>query len=221
MSKADTIKPKDIKKVLKTVLLMRNSASKRCALVLSHSAMRVSEIARLETKTVLFPNGRIRDEIHLPAKICKSLKPRTIWITNPTTRLILQEFIDYRLLKKWGTSLESKNYQGLIANSKFLFNGNGKPFSLQPKKRKIKSGYKIYWCSDSLEQMLREIYKRCGLHNCSSHSGRKAFVSNAVIRSVSLEQLARILGHREISTTLQYVVIDQDRIKKMCGEDWI
>nr|SHO15125.1 Phage integrase family protein [Moritella viscosa]SHO15424.1 Phage integrase family protein [Moritella viscosa]SHO19023.1 Phage integrase family protein [Moritella viscosa] len=46
-------------------------------------------------------------------------------------------------------------------------------------------------------------------------------VSNAIIAGVELEQMARVLGHSDISTTIKYVVIDQKRIKEMCALDWI
>ncbi|WP_244536397.1 site-specific integrase [Moritella viscosa] len=80
---------------------------------------------------------------------------------------------------------------------------------------------KAYRACDSLEQQVRTIYKRCGLSSASSHSGRKSLVSNAIIAGVELEQMARVLGHSDISTTIKYVVIDQKRIKEMCALDWI
>lgn len=222
MSKADTLTPKQINRVLRTCKLMKSSEAKRCALVLSFSAIRVTEIALLDTKTLMFANGRLRDEVHLPAKICKSLKPRTIWLSNPTTRAILQEWIDYRIKKRWGMSLNNTDYQGLIPTSKFLLSNRARSYALQPKPRRLDSGeIKTYWACDSLEQAFREIYKKCGLPNNSSHSGRKALCSNAVKNGVSLDQLARILGHSDISTTIKYVCIDKKRLKAMYSIDWI
>ena len=217
MSKAISLSSKEINRVLQTCLLMQNSESKRCSLVLSHAAMRVTEIALLETKTLLYPSGQIREEIHLPSKICKGLKPRTIWITNSTTRVIIQEWIDYRLSKRWGTSLSSNQYQGLLPGTKFIFNNRGRSYSIQPKPRKMQNGaIKTYRACDALESIFRDVYKRCGLNNASSHSGRKSLVSNAVInQGRSLEQMARILGHSDPQTTLDYVVICQKRINEM------
>jgi len=220
MSKADTLKPAQINKVLRTCDLMSHSECKKCVLVLSHSAMRITEIGLLEVRTILFANGKVKSEIHLPSKICKGLKPRTIWLSDKS-RLIIQNWIDYRIKKKWGLMLHGDQYQSLNPKSKLIFNSRGKPYELQPKHRKLENGNRTYWACDSLEQAVRNIYKKCGLHNCSSHSGRKALCSNGVVRGVSLEQLARILGHREVSTTLKYIVIDEYRIKQMCAEDWI
>lgn len=47
MSRADALTPAQINRVLKTCQLMQHSEGKRCAVVLSHAAMRVTEIAQI------------------------------------------------------------------------------------------------------------------------------------------------------------------------------
>lgn len=93
---------------------------------------------------------------------------------------------------------------------------------MQPKPRRLDSGeVKEYWCCDALEQTIRLVYRRCGLSQCSSHSGRKSLVTNSVISGVSLEQMARVLGHSDSSTTIKYVVIQRERIREMNSIDWL
>ncbi len=82
MSRANSLSPKQIKRVLQTCQLMQHGQAKACAIALSHAALRVSEIARLDVQTVLYPSGAIREEINLPSKICKRLKPRTRTLSN-------------------------------------------------------------------------------------------------------------------------------------------
>jgi site-specific recombinase XerD len=221
MSKANSLKPHEIKRVLKTCLLMQDKEMKRCVIVLSYAAMRVTEISLIEVKSLLYPSGLIREEIHLPSKICKSLKPRTIWLTNKLSRQVVQEWIDYRLKRRWGLSGDDK-YQGLNPNSKMIFNNRGRAYSIQPQPRKMTDNtIKIYLACDALESIIRTIYKRCGLKAASSHSGRKSLVTNAVLNGTTLEQMARILGHDSVETTIQYVVIDQDRIKEILAIEWL
>jgi integrase len=221
MSRADALTPAQIQRVLKTCKLMQHSQGKRCAVVLSHAALRVTEIALLKTEHILFANGKIREEIHLPANICKLLKSRTVWLTNKTSRAIIQEWIDYRIAKKWGVSGRAE-FQGLIPESRFLYTVRGAPYALQPKPRKLDSGeVREYWACDSLEQVMREIYKKCGLPLASSHSGRKSLCTNAVLNGVPIETVARILGHSSPETTIDYVVIQPTRIKQMCSIEWI
>ncbi len=73
----------------------------------------------------------------------------------------------------------------------------------------------------TLEQVMREIYKKCGLPSASSHSGRKSLCTNAVISGVNIENVARILGHASPETTIDYVVIQPKRVEEMCGLDWV
>lgn len=213
MSKANSLTPNQINRVLKTCLAMQDKEMKRAVIVLSHAAMRVTEISLLEVKTLIDASGQIRTEVHLPSKICKNLKPRTVWITNPTTRLIIQEWIDYRIKRRWGLSGDNK-YQGLIPTTKLIFNNRGRAYTQQNKRRRMKNGkIKTFTACDSLEATMRSIYKKCGLHSSSSHTGRKSLVTNSVKNGAKLEQLARILGHDSVETTIKYFVVDQVVIK--------
>lgn len=72
MSKAISLTKAQIKRTLRVCKLMPDSEVKRCALVLSHAAMRITEVARLKTRSVLYPSGEIKKEIHLPEKYLKS-----------------------------------------------------------------------------------------------------------------------------------------------------
>lgn len=172
-------------------------------------------------KTVLLPSGGIREEVHLPSRICKNYKARTIWLSNLTSRKIIQEWIDYRKLKQWEVT-NSNQYQDLTPASKFVLSNSGRSYSLQPKPRRLDSGeVKEYWCCDALEQVIRLVYCRCELPQCSSHSGRKSLVTNSVISGVSLEQMAKVLGHSDASTTIFYVCIQQARIQEMNSLDWL
>lgn len=63
--------------------------------------------------------------------------------------------------------------------------------------------------------MMRGIYKKCGLSEASSHTGRKSIVTNSVINGVPLEKMSRMLGHLSVETTIKYVVVDQNRVSEM------
>lgn len=218
MKQTKALAPKQITRILSTCLLMQNSQAKRCALVLSHAACRITEVARLRIDDVLTPNGIIKTEVYLRSEICKNLKSRTIWLSNPVTREIIQEWLDHRRSKHWGMVTNSNEYQGFNPASTLIFNNRGRAYSLNPKKRNLHSGEtKIYWACDSLEAQIRSVYKRCGLHGASSHSGRRSLVSNAIKNGRTLEQLAILLGHSHESTTLLYCEIDPKRLAYACS----
>ncbi len=85
------------------------------------------------------------------------------------------------------------------------------------KKRELKGGeVELYGACDSLEKVIRQIYKRSGMKGASSHSGRKSLVTNSVIRKgVPLETMAKILGHADPEMALNYLDICQERLEQM------
>lgn len=221
MSKAIALTRTQIRKTLKKIDLMVDSETKKAAFVLTHAGMRVSEVAQIDVKTLLYPSGKIREEIFLPAKICKMLKPRTIWFTNTKGREAIQAVIDYRIKRKWGLSLNDERYQGLMPDSKLLYNNRGRSYALSDKKRTMVDGsINIYKACDALQDLLTKVYKRCGLHDASSHSGRKSLATNAAERGVPLEVIAIALGHDDLEMTLKYIDIRKKQVER-CYEVFV
>jgi len=215
MSKAAALTKTQIRKTISKIGLMNDKETKLAAFVLTHAGMRVSEAARIDVKTLLYPSGEIRKEIFLPSKICKMLKPRTMWLTNLKAREAIQAVIDYRIKRKWGLSLNDDRYQGLMPDSRLLYNNRGRPYALSDKKRTMVDGsINIYKACDALQEQLTNIYKRCGLHNCSSHTGRKSLATNAAEKGVPLEVISRILGHDDPEMTLHYIDIRDKQLEK-------
>ncbi len=174
-AKARSLSPNEINKVLKRCLLMSNPQLKRAALALSFSTLRVSEVAQIIVSDVLTPTGDIKTEIALRAALCKRRKPRVIWLSTQA-KTLLQEWFDYRKSRQWATTF-STEYQGLNPKSKVLLNQSGRSYSMKSKRRVNQQGETVeYLACDSLELLIRNIYQRCGLKGCSSHTGRRVYV---------------------------------------------
>jgi integrase/recombinase XerD len=54
------------------------------------------------------------------------------------------------------------------------------------------------------------LYKRAGLEGCSSHSGRRSFLTELSSKSVPLKVLMELAGHRQAQTTMRYINVTQD-----------
>jgi integrase len=64
-------------------------------------------------------------------------------------------------------------------------------------------------CANTLQRYIGRLYSRLGLQGCSSHSGRRSFLT-ATARAAnnhgcSLKDVQRLAGHRHIDTTERYV----------------
>ena len=71
----------------------------------------------------------------------------------------------------------------------------------------------------SIVNWFAELYDELGLDGCSSHSGRRTFITNAA-RLVSktggsLRDVQELAGHSALSTTERYIEGDRDAQRKL------
>lgn len=212
-SKAKSLLPTEIKKLLTRCLLMQNAELKRVVLALSFSTLRVSELAQITVDDVITPTGKIKDEIYLRASLCKRRKPRSIWLSKLAKQMI-QEWVDYRKARNWATTFDDK-YQGLNPCSKLVLNNRGRSYSMKRKTRINQVGDRVdYSACDVLELMIRNVYQRTGFKGCSSHTGRRSYGTNMNAQGVELSAIQRALGHSDPSMSLEYIDISGDLLSK-------
>jgi integrase/recombinase XerC len=71
----------------------------------------------------------------------------------------------------------------------------------------------------SIVNWFHRAYAELGLNGCSSHSGRRTFITRSAraIAKVggSLRDVQELAGHRALSTTERYIVGDRDAQRKL------
>ncbi len=67
------------------------------------------------------------------------------------------------------------------------------------------SRYDKQMSANSLVQVFARFYKKAGLSNASSHSGRRSFLTSLAEKGVNVRVLAALAGHKNISTTQRYI----------------
>ncbi|HFQ4922062.1 TPA: tyrosine-type recombinase/integrase [Vibrio vulnificus] len=212
-AQASTLTAHQVNKIFNRIRLMSNPHQKAAIIALSLSGLRVTELSRVAVSDLITKRGEIRAEIALRAAITKGCKPRSIWL-SVRTRGLLQDYINHRVQHKQGISL-GVEYQGLNPSSCFILSSKGFPYSLKAKHRTAYDGtVKTYYAADSVELLVREIYKKCGLKGASSHSGRRSLASNLNAANVPLATIARTLGHSEVQTSLLYIEITPKQLEK-------
>lgn len=59
--------------------------------------------------------------------------------------------------------------------------------------------------ANTLTHVVNGIYKKAGLDGCSSHSGRRGFITNLADKGVSTHVMMKLAGHKNMSTTQRYI----------------
>ena len=61
--------------------------------------------------------------------------------------------------------------------------------------------------------MLNRIEKRSGVENVHPHRFRRTLATDMINRNVAIQDVAAILGHERIDTTMKYIYQSKERTK--------
>lgn len=65
----------------------------------------------------------------------------------------------------------------------------------------------------SVEHVLRDLGQRSGVENVHPHRFRRTLATNLINHGMPVQEVAVILGHENINTTMRYVFIDKTNVK--------
>jgi integrase len=61
--------------------------------------------------------------------------------------------------------------------------------------------------------MLKRLEERSGVEHIHPHKFRRTLATNLARRNMPIQTIAAILGHENIETTMQYIVMNKDNTK--------
>jgi integrase/recombinase XerD len=196
MSQARILTDKEYRKVLLLIARKSHHARNRVCLYLSHLAgLRVGEIASLTIKDVLNEDGSVKDEVFLKACQTKGNRGRTVLLPEK----LRAEILDYLCVrfKLKAFDLHVLHYtdtsRALIYSQKSMVDG---------------------WDSNSLSQWFTRIYREANIEGASSHSGRRFFATHLSENSVNPKIIQKLLGHRQLQTTMLYCEVSPTSMRK-------
>ena len=160
----------------------RNPIRDQVIFLLSHKAgLRAVEIASLTYAMITDSNSQISDYISLTNKASKGKSGREIPINNQLKHM-LQQLLN----------IQSTYHDFDIS----------KDYIVQTQRSKSTS-------SQAIVNMFQNWYRELNLIGCSSHSGRRTFITNCAkkITSVggSLRDIQYLAGHNSLQTTQRYI----------------
>jgi integrase/recombinase XerD len=181
MSAAKSLTALELEQVLAYIDTKPNAQRNRAMLLMTVLAgLRVSEVAGLMLNDVVDDGSHIRTEVFLAAHRVKHNHARTIYIS---TRL--QHELDLYIRSRTWISRDI-------------------PFFATNR------GQRSAFSANTLTQHFFWLYKRSGVVNASSHSGRKTFLTSLSSKGISVFVLASLAGHKSISTTQRYITVNDD-----------
>ena len=167
----------------------KHAARDRAIVLMTYwGGMRIGEVAATKIKDVLAADGTVKHEINLTAEQTKGKYSRTVVLADKLRKEI-QNYLQTRFDTK---QLIALTYSEHI--NKPLFNtqkSNG-------------------FSANTLTYTMTMLYKAAGLSGCSSHSGRRSFLTNLSAKSVPLKVLMELAGHRQAQTTMRYINVTTD-----------
>lgn len=187
---AKVLGEKELRSALSVGRRQRYPNRSTAMILLSFKAgLRACEIARLKWTMVLDARGNVGHMLELPARAAKKGSGRRIPI-HADLRTALTK-LRKEHLREVGDTVPAvvRSERGGAMTAKAV----------------------VDWFAD--------LYARAGLTGCSSHSGRRTFVTNAA-RSIyraggSLRDVQELAGHRSLTTTQRYIEGDGDAQRRL------
>jgi integrase len=182
----------EVRRVLGVARRRRYPDRNRVMVLLSVKAgLRACEIARLTWPMVTDARGHIGTVLELPAKAAKKGGGRRIPIHADLRRALVT-------LRKLSVA------EGGVRTPAVILSERGGPMTAK-----------------AVVNWFKSVFQEIGLEGCSSHSGRRTFVTRAarLIHKAggSLRDVQELAGHRSIKTTQGYIEGDHDAQRRVVG----
>ena len=188
---AKTLNQKQIKFVLEYLGNGRNALRNQVVFLLSVKAgLRAKEIANLKWEMIMNSDGSLSNEIGLVNVASKGISGRKI----PINKILKSKLAELFVAADYVSSETSNSFVIRTERS----NGTS---------------------PQVIVNMFRKWYSDLGLVGCSSHSGRRTFITNAArkIATVngSLRDVQYLAGHSSLQTTERYIEYSEQARQKL------
>lgn len=173
-----------VRKVLNGTKMTKYSDRNRIILILSYwVGLRSCEISSLTVGDVIDGEGNVKDTVILKKHQTKGNKCNSVYFSDFVREELSNYLSKYSRLKECFT-------ERLIQSQK----GGG-------------------FSSMTLQHLFKNLYKQVGLDDCSSHSGRRTFITKLSEKGVSVRVIQELARHSDLSTTQRYIDVSVDKLR--------
>lgn len=208
IKRAKVITPDQFPLLLKKAKESSHPLRDEVAIRLSYAAgLRGGEIALLRwSNNILNARGEVMDSIHITADVGKRSGERVVPLSTETRKALIRlrksrpedVYVFYAVHDFHAPRIPKTDSRG-----KVLKDTRGKPVMVVDPdwERNVKPNTAVQW--------FRRFYKEASLQGCTSHSGRRSFITDlareANMKGCSLKDVQILAGHRRLETTADYI----------------
>ena len=184
MKQSPVLNETQVRKLLNSTKMTRHSERNRLIVVLSYYVgLRSCEISSLTVGDVLDGDGNVKETVILKSHQTKGNKSNSIYLSDFVRNEISKYFEKHSELKKF-------------RSFKLIRSQKGEGFS-----------------SMTIQHLFKNLYRSIGLDDCSSHSGRRTFITTLSERGISVRVIQELARHSDLSTTQRYIDVSVDKLK--------
>lgn len=158
-------------------------------LVLFSTAAKPLEIARLEVRDFLLPDGTVREESTLRTEAAANGKPRPLFFCSPKANAAICAYLDERQRHAHGVA-HSDHYRGFDPLSRLFLTRKGEAMEIIEKRT---ANRRQYLCVAILDAY-RKIFGYAGIRGISAMSARRTVAQKLSTRGSDSEEIGRLLG---------------------------
>ena len=189
---AKTLNKQQIEMISSYLRQHRNGLRNQTIFLLSvKSGLRAKEIAELKWRELLTPDGNIGDTIELTNSTSKGRSGRSIPL-HPSIKANLNEILE--------NQRKHRNFDPRTSHIVRTERATSTP-------------------AQTIVSMFHGWYKTLGLLGCSSHSGRRTFITETAKKislvGGSLRDIQMLAGHQSLQTTQRYIDADSEAQAKV------
>ncbi len=184
MKQAKILDANEYKRLLAATKMTRHADRNRIAVVLSFGAgLRACEMAAITVADVMDSEGNVKSSAVLKAHQTKGKKAHTIFLSDAVQDEIKKYLDKYSHLK-------TSKHEALIRSQKLGA-----------------------FTSQTMQDLLKSLYKSVGLDDCSSHSGRRTLLTNCSNAGINIRTIQAIARHSHLNTTARYLSVTDTQIQ--------
>lgn len=211
MAKPPVVEDKDLEHMLKATAGYSRTPERDVALLLTlyGTAMATTELATITISDYLEPDGAVKVNSAVRIEVAHNGELRPLYWSNRRVVNAVDKYLAWRLAHKHGATVKKGAYRGLDPASAIFLTDEGKPYALTAKR--LPSGVVSYSCN-TLGAVISKLHTNAGIEGGNAQAARRTWAVKQHRKGYDLVHIAKILGHKSVTTTKRLVEGDPARL---------